>query len=194
MLIQTHQRIQASFTDCQCLLWGMSFIILVGTHAALAMVMLLLIDAISCYHPLCKNPSPCTFFLVISLICFSVLMMFFFAVSEDLVASMRLTQRQTRGHRLCISMLILKRLLKRLGWRIHTQLIVLPLVKSWCPVLETKRETPREMGFSSLTLISTSRIGILITKLNHHALVSNQLSVIYKSSMIVTLKSEEKMK
>lgn len=129
MLIQTHQHIQPSSTGYQCLSWVMSFITLAGTLAALAMVMLLLIDVFSSYHPL------------------------------YLVASMRSTQRQTRGHLLCTSTWILKRSLIRLDWLIHTLLIVLPLAKSWCPVLETKRETPRGMGFFFSTLISTSRAG-----------------------------------
>ncbi|CDY71368.1 BnaUnng04320D [Brassica napus] len=73
LLGNAQQHIVASFIDCQCPFLVMSFIILVGTLAVLAMVMLLLIDVISCYHPL------------------------------YLVASMQLTQRQTRGHHLCIS-------------------------------------------------------------------------------------------
>ncbi|KAG7543034.1 Selenium-binding protein [Arabidopsis thaliana x Arabidopsis arenosa] len=52
-----------------------------------------------------------------------------------------------------------KELLIRLDWRFHIWLIALPRVRSWCPVLEMKREMPRGMGFFFLTLILTSRIG-----------------------------------
>ena len=63
MWIQAQQHIVASFIDCQCPFLVMSFIILVGTLAVLAMVMLLLIDVISCYHPLCKIFQPFLFSL-----------------------------------------------------------------------------------------------------------------------------------
>lgn len=158
MLIQTHQHIQPSSTGYQCLSWVMSFITLAGTLAALAMVMLPPIDVFSSYHPLCK-----TSFSFYKSFITDFWNLFKFNLSlclnKDLVASMRSTQRQTRGHLLCTSTWILKRLLIRLDWLIHTQLIVLPLAKSWCPVLETKRETPRGMGFFFSTLISTSRAG-----------------------------------